>query len=169
VDATKSTAFSSERSGQGKRTVHYEVSRYWKKPFDYSKGRHLTASRSVCPGVRPHSGPVAKFNFSLKFSLDSCGLTFWWRPLWREDGSVIYCYCLASRAQSLSGECRPTKDNNLLSPIFRLPQPGGSGPRIYILQGKGGPVIPPDIGFFWIAATTSVCVQLILQIYCITK
>jgi hypothetical protein len=29
----------------------------------------------------------------------------------------------------------------------RLPQPGGSGPRIYIPQGQGGPVIPPGIGF----------------------
>jgi hypothetical protein len=30
---------------------------------------------------------------------------------------------------------------------LRLPQPGGPGPRIYILQGQGGPVIPPDTGF----------------------
>jgi hypothetical protein len=28
----------------------------------------------------------------------------------------------------------------------RLPQPGGSGPRIYIPQEQGGPVIPPGIG-----------------------
>jgi hypothetical protein len=29
----------------------------------------------------------------------------------------------------------------------RLPQPGGSGPHIYIPQDQGGPVIPPDTGF----------------------
>jgi hypothetical protein len=29
---------------------------------------------------------------------------------------------------------------------LRLPQPGGPGPRIYILQEHGGPVIPPGIG-----------------------
>jgi hypothetical protein len=29
----------------------------------------------------------------------------------------------------------------------RLPQPGGPGPRIYILQEHGGPVIPPGTGF----------------------
>jgi hypothetical protein len=29
----------------------------------------------------------------------------------------------------------------------RLPQPGAPGPRIYIPQEKGGPVIPPDTGF----------------------
>jgi hypothetical protein len=29
----------------------------------------------------------------------------------------------------------------------RLPQSGGPGPRIYILQEQGGPVIPPGTGF----------------------
>jgi hypothetical protein len=32
-----------------------------------------TVSRPVCPGVRPPSGPMTNFSFSLKFSLDSCG------------------------------------------------------------------------------------------------
>jgi hypothetical protein len=30
---------------------------------------------------------------------------------------------------------------------LETPQPGGPGPRIYILQEEGGPVIPPDTGF----------------------
>jgi hypothetical protein len=30
---------------------------------------------------------------------------------------------------------------------LRLPQPGGRGPRIYIPQEQGGPVIPPGTGF----------------------
>jgi hypothetical protein len=29
----------------------------------------------------------------------------------------------------------------------RLPQPGGPGPRIYIPQEQGGPVMPPGTGF----------------------
>jgi hypothetical protein len=29
----------------------------------------------------------------------------------------------------------------------RLPQPGGPGPRIYILQEQSGPIIPPGTGF----------------------
>jgi hypothetical protein len=29
----------------------------------------------------------------------------------------------------------------------RHPQPGGPGPRIYIPQEQGGPVIPPGTGF----------------------
>jgi hypothetical protein len=33
----------------------------------------------------------------------------------------------------------------------RLPQPGGSGPCIYIPQEKGGPVIPPGTGFLRLA------------------
>jgi hypothetical protein len=32
-----------------------------------------TVSRPVCPGVRPPSGPMTNFSFSLKFSLDSFG------------------------------------------------------------------------------------------------
>jgi hypothetical protein len=36
---------------------------------------------------------------------------------------------------------------NALLPHLRLPQPGGPGSRIYIRQGHGGQVIPPDIGF----------------------
>jgi hypothetical protein len=31
----------------------------------------------------------------------------------------------------------------------RRPQPGGSGPRIYIPQEQGGPVIPADTGFLF--------------------
>jgi hypothetical protein len=62
-----------------------------------------TASRPVCPGVRPRLWPVTNFSFPLKFSLDSCGFVISWCPLWREGGSVIYCCCLASPAQSLSG------------------------------------------------------------------
>jgi hypothetical protein len=31
--------------------------------------------------------------------------------------------------------------------VLRLPQPGGPGPRIYISQEQGGPVIHPGTGF----------------------
>jgi hypothetical protein len=64
----------------------------------------MTDSQSaVCPGVRPQLVPVTTLSFSLKFSLDSCGFVILRRPLWREVWSVIYCCCLASPAQSLSG------------------------------------------------------------------
>jgi hypothetical protein len=45
-----------------------------------------------------HLGYVTNFPFSLKLSLDSCGFILK-RPLWRENGSVIYCCCWFSPAQ----------------------------------------------------------------------
>jgi hypothetical protein len=62
-----------------------------------------TDSRPVCPDIRPPWGPVINISFSLKFSLNSRGFIIFWRPLWRESGSVIYYCCLASPTQSLSG------------------------------------------------------------------
>jgi hypothetical protein len=42
---------------------------------------------------------------------------------------------------------RGTHDHILLSQVRDFPQPGGPGPRIYILQERGGPVIPPGTAF----------------------
>jgi hypothetical protein len=61
-----------------------------------------TVNRPAFPGVRPPSGPMTNFSFSLKFSSDSCGFDILWSPTWREDGSVIYCCCWASSAQFFS-------------------------------------------------------------------
>jgi hypothetical protein len=36
-----------------------------------------------------------------------------------------------------------------------LPQPGGPGPRIYIPQEQGDPVIPPGTGFPFVASYDS--------------
>jgi hypothetical protein len=47
----------------------------------------------------------------------------------------------------LGSESRGTHDHILLSQIRNSPQPGGAGPRIYIPQEQGGPVIPPGTGF----------------------
>jgi hypothetical protein len=52
--------------------------------------------------MRSQSGPVTNFSFSLKLSLDSCVFVILWRPLWREDGSVIYCCYLASPEHCIS-------------------------------------------------------------------
>jgi hypothetical protein len=37
----------------------------------------------------------------------------------------------------------------------RHPQPGGPGPRIYIPQVQGGPVIPPGTGSIFVASYDS--------------
>jgi hypothetical protein len=46
----------------------------------------------------------------------------------------------------LGPESRGTEDHISLSQFFNLPQPEGPGPRIYIPQEQGGPVIPPGTG-----------------------
>jgi hypothetical protein len=47
----------------------------------------------------------------------------------------------------LRSESRATHDHIFTVSDSRLPQPGGSGPRIYIPQEQGGPVITPGTGF----------------------
>jgi hypothetical protein len=47
----------------------------------------------------------------------------------------------------LGSESRGTRDHILLSQVGNFPQPEGPGPRFYILQEQGGPVILPGTGF----------------------
>jgi hypothetical protein len=82
-------------------------------------------------------------------SIGNLGFIDVWRPLWREDGSIIYsCNCFwALPEQALSGPSpRRTHDHILLSHL-RLPQPWGPGPCIHIRQEQGGPLIPRGIGY----------------------
>jgi hypothetical protein len=69
-----------------------------------------------------------------------CGLVSIGRPLWREDGSAI-CSVITQWSESIR-----TRNHTLL-PLLRLPQPGGSGSRIYIPQEQNSPVIPRGTGF----------------------
>jgi hypothetical protein len=57
-------------------------------------------------------------------------------------GRACNCCCWSSPAQF-----RGSQDHILLSQFLRLSQTGGPGPRIYIPQEQGGPVIPPGTGF----------------------
>jgi hypothetical protein len=54
-----------------------------------------TVSRPVCLRVKQHVGPKTRF---LLLS-DSCMFVHVWRPLWREDGSVVDNCCWSSPAQ----------------------------------------------------------------------
>jgi hypothetical protein len=74
------------------------------------------------------------------FLSESCGLISVGRPLRRYGGSAI-CSAITQWSES-----RRTSNHTLLSHL-RLPQPRGPGSRIYNPQEKGGPVIPPGIGF----------------------
>jgi hypothetical protein len=58
-----------------------------------------TVSWPVCVGVKPPLGPKTRF---LLLS-NSCGFVDMGRPLWHEDGSVIYNCCCPSPVQSFLG------------------------------------------------------------------
>jgi hypothetical protein len=70
-----------------------------------------------------------------------------WRPLWREDGSVIYCRYLASPAQFLSGLSPAGLIIIFYCPNFWDPPTRRARSRIYIPQEQGGPVILLGTGF----------------------
>jgi hypothetical protein len=77
---------------------------------------------------------------------DQCGFVDMGRPLWREDGSIVYnCCCLCQRSHSQVWVPRESWPPFTVSDL-RLPQPGGPVPCIYISQEQGGPVIPPGTG-----------------------
>jgi hypothetical protein len=65
----------------------------------------------------------------------------------REDGSVVYNCCWSSPEESISGPSPADSWSHFTVSDSRPPQPGGSGPRIYIPQEQNGPVIPPGTGF----------------------
>jgi hypothetical protein len=85
----------------------------------------------------------------LSASLSSCRA-----PIWANDQIVIPIgqYLLFYVGRHL--ESHRTYGHILLSHL-RLPQPGGPGPRIYIPQEQGGPVIPPGTGFPFVASYDS--------------
>jgi hypothetical protein len=105
----------------------------------YYDGRSVGQSVLVSS---PHLGLMTKF----LLLLDSCGFVDMVRSLWREDGSVDYnCCCLRQRSYSQVRVPRGSWPYFTVSDL-RLSQPGGPGPRIYIPQEQGGPVIPPGTG-----------------------
>jgi hypothetical protein len=67
---------------------------------------------------------------------------------------LVQLFLVLARAVTLGSKSRRIHDHILLSHL-RLPQPGGPGPRIYIPQEQGGPVIPPGTGFPFVASYDS--------------
>jgi hypothetical protein len=119
----------------------------------YVTPQSLTKSRSKlcydrrlvgqCLVSSPHLG----HKIGVLLLSDSCGFVHVGRPLWRDDGSVVHNYSWALPALSFSG-LSPAGLRTLFYCLrFETPQPGGPGPRIYIAQEQGGPVIPPGTAF----------------------
>jgi hypothetical protein len=98
---------------------------------------HSTISRTVCPGFRPQSGPVTKF------SSHSCMFVILWLPLGREDGSVIYCCCLVSPAQSLSGLSPAGQMTISCCPISEIPATWRAKSQYLYPPGTGWPSYIP--------------------------
>jgi hypothetical protein len=110
-------------------------------------------SRPVCLGVRLPSGAHDQ---SFVFCLMIAGFLMW-STLWLEDGSVIYLYnCFwALPEQSLSGPSPAELTTIIYCLSWDSPPLGGPGPRIYIPQEQGGPVIPLGTGFPFVASYNS--------------
>jgi hypothetical protein len=101
----------------------------------------LTVSQSVCFGIEHPWGTCDQILFPVGMLLSEIwGLVSVGRPLWREDGSTI-CSVITRWPES-----RRTRNHTLLSHL-RLPEPGGPGSRIYILQEQDGPDVPSGTGF----------------------
>jgi hypothetical protein len=103
-----------------------------------------TVSWPVCLGVMPPSG-APKIRFVLL--LDIWRYVDMGRPLCREDRSVVYNCFYLSPPQSFSGPSPAGLMTIFYCLRFETPPACRPGPRIYIPQEQGGPVIPLDIGF----------------------
>jgi hypothetical protein len=108
----------------------------------------LTVSRPVRFGVRHPSGTRDELFFPLAIFFRQLRVCYFVAPsLTRGWVCNLLLLLVLASAVSLGSESRGTQNYILLSQFLRLSQPGGPGPRIYILQEQGGPVMPPGTWF----------------------
>jgi hypothetical protein len=94
-------------------------------------------------------GPGDQFLFLLEISFRQLRVCYFVAPsLTRGQVCNLLVQLLLglARAVTLGSKSRRTHGHILL-PHLKLPLPGGPGPRIYIPQEQGGPVIPQGTGF----------------------
>jgi hypothetical protein len=103
-----------------------------------------TVSRPVCLSVKtPTWGPRQDFYYCQT----AVGLLMW-DALSDERTGISFIIEAGPRQRSHSRVRVPLDSWPYFTvPEVRLHQPGGPGPRIYIPQEEGGPVIPPGTGF----------------------
>jgi hypothetical protein len=92
-------------------------------------------SRPVCLGLK--HPPLGLTTRSLLLS-DSCGFVNLGRPLWREDGSVVYNCCCPSPGQSFSGP----SPVGLVAIYYCLRFETSLSVASYDSQGHGGGIRP---------------------------
>jgi hypothetical protein len=83
----------------------------------------------------------------LVFCLTIGGILMWGAPLTRGRVCSLLLLLGLSNTVPLGSESKGIQDPILLSQFLRFLRTGGPGPRIYIPQERGGPVIPPGTGF----------------------
>jgi hypothetical protein len=116
-----------------------------------------TVSRPVFPGFRRPSGTFDQFFFLLEISFRQLRVFNFVAPSLtrgRVCNLLVQLLLGLARAVTLGSKSLRNHGYILLSHL-RLPQPGGPGPRIYIPQEQGGPVIPPGTGFCFLSLTVS--------------
>jgi hypothetical protein len=124
----------------------------WLQTQSHITTGHQSASQSWCQGSQDQiSIPVTLLRF------------YWYGAASLMRGRVCRLQLLLVLASAviLGSDSRGTHGHILLSQIRDSPQPGGPGPRIYIIQEQGGPVIPPGTGFhfrrlLWLAELSMV-------------
>jgi hypothetical protein len=72
-----------------------------------------------------------------------------------DERTVLRLQLLLVLASAVILESRGTRGHILLSQMRDSPQPGEPGPRIYIPQEQGGPVIPQALGSLFVASYNS--------------
>jgi hypothetical protein len=90
-------------------------------------------------------GPATNFSSFFKWSLYSCAFVYMERPLWREDGSGVYCSCWTSPAQSASSLAGLMTIFYCLE--FENHKPGGQCSYIYFAQEQGNPEVEVEVEF----------------------
>jgi hypothetical protein len=90
-----------------------------------------------------HLGPGDQYIFLLEILYRQLRVCYFVAPsLTRGRVCNLLLLLVFASAVPLMSESHGTQDHILLSQFLRPPQPGGPGPRIYIPQEQGDPVIP---------------------------
>jgi hypothetical protein len=110
----------------------------------------MTESQSASPSwCQALSGTNDHFFFLLEIFFRQFRVCYFVAPSLTRGRvcNLLYnCFWALPEQSLLGSKSRRTHGHILLSHL-RLPQPGEPGPRIYIPQEQGGPVIPPGTGF----------------------
>jgi hypothetical protein len=133
-----------------RKQTHYLVSHVKGRIWDWGWASE-SESESVRLGAKP---PERLTTSNFIFQLDTCGYSPYVTPsLTRQWVCRLQLLLVFASAVILRSESHGTHDHIILSQIRDSLE--GPGPRIYIPQEQGGPVIPQVLGFLLVASYDS--------------